>query len=165
MALSVFLLPHAKGFEGYVFTCVCHSVKGCLPQCILRYTTPDSRHPLGSRHLPTREANTLPRRQTHPQEADTSQPGKQTLSPEGRHTPRKQTPPLGSRHPSSSACWEIWPTSGWYASYWNAFCGDIATGPCSLLLSSLTSVSSGNGVLVLVVELVHHVGYYCSLQA
>ena len=87
------LITNAKVFEGYVFTCVCHSVKGCLPQFILRYTTPNSRHPLGSRHLPAREANALPRRQTHPQEADTSQPGKQTPSPEGRHIPRKLTPP------------------------------------------------------------------------
>ena len=34
-------------------------------------------------------------------------------------TPRKQKPP-GSRHPLSSACWEIRSTSGRYASYWNA---------------------------------------------
>ena len=27
----------------------------------------------------------------------------------------------GRYHPQSSACWEIRATSGWYASYWNAF--------------------------------------------
>ena len=32
--------------------------------------------------------------------------------------PRPDT--LGTRHPSS-VCWEIWATSRWYASYWNAY--------------------------------------------
>ena len=36
-----------------------------------------------------------------------------TPSP-GADTPQEQTP-------QSSACWEIWATSGWYVSYWNAY--------------------------------------------
>ena len=46
----------------------------------------------------------------------------------GRYTPQAGTPPLcryspvgTPPSPQSSACWEIWATSGWYASYWNAF--------------------------------------------
>ena len=69
--------------------------------------------------------NGLPQEQTppgsrHPPRADT---------PRSRH-PRKQTPP-GSRHPQSrhplgadtppEADSGIQSTSGWYASYWNAF--------------------------------------------
>ena len=37
-------------------------------------------------------------------------------TPPGRYTSGRYTPP-----PGSSACWEIRATSGWYASYWNAF--------------------------------------------
>ena len=29
-------------------------------------------------------------------------------------------PILGADTPWCSACWEIWATSGWYATYWNA---------------------------------------------
>ena len=36
-----------------------------------------------------------------------------------RHHPGKQTPPQEADTPS--ACWEIWATSGPYASYWNAY--------------------------------------------
>ena len=36
--------------------------------------------------------------------------------PPGADTPTADTPP-----PESSACWDIRATSGWYASYWNAF--------------------------------------------
>ena len=37
----------------------------------------------------------------------------------GIHPPREQTAPLGPGTPQRSACWEIWATSGQYASYWN----------------------------------------------
>ena len=36
-----------------------------------------------------------------------------------RHHPGKQTPPQETDTPG--ACWEIWATSGRYASYWNAY--------------------------------------------
>ena len=36
-------------------------------------------------------------------------------------SPGANTPPPRSSHPPSSACWEIRPTSGRYASYWNAY--------------------------------------------
>ena len=46
----------------------------------------------------------------------------------GRYPPFEQVPPSGrytplwaGTPPGSSACWEIWATSGRYASYWNAF--------------------------------------------
>ena len=45
-------------------------------------------------------------------------------SPGADTTVRDQAPPgadtPGRRHPPRSACWEIRPTSGRYASYWNA---------------------------------------------
>ena len=42
------------------------------------------------------------------------------LPPGHRYTPRAGTP-LGRYTPRTSTCWEIWATSGRYASYWNAF--------------------------------------------
>ena len=95
----------------------------CLSAC---WDTPPQEQtplPLGSRHPP--------RKQTPHQEADT--PGKQTHPLGSRHTPRKQTLPeadipSGSRHsspPLHSACWEIRATSGWFASYWNAYLLEI----------------------------------------
>ena len=43
--------------------------------------------------------------------------------PQDRHPPRDQAHPPGPGTPPSRsrACWEIRSTSGWYASYWNAF--------------------------------------------
>ena len=40
-----------------------------------------------------------------------------------RTLPPPRRRPLPGRHlPTvSSTCWEIWATSGWYASYWNAY--------------------------------------------
>ena len=80
------LPPATKLGQGYVFTGMCDSVHrgGCLPQCMLGYHTPRSRHPP--------EADT-PWRQTPPR-ADT--PQKQ--NPPGADTPQKQNPP-GGRHP------------------------------------------------------------------
>ena len=42
------------------------------------------------------------------------------VHPPGQVHPR-QVPPGQVHNPGSSACWEIWVTSGRYASYWNAF--------------------------------------------
>ena len=61
-----------------------------------------------------------------PLEADT--PPRSRHPPASKHPPGSRQPPLeadtlpGSRHPLlHSACWEIRPTSGRYASYWNAY--------------------------------------------
>ena len=63
-----------------------------------------------------------PPRQVHPRADISPQAG----TPPWAGTPPRQVHPLG-RHPQSSACWEIWATSGRYASYWNAFlCEGIA---------------------------------------
>ena len=61
-------LPHyrpQRSCESYVFTGVCLSTGGCLPQCMVGYT-PQSRHLPGSRHPPPE--------QTPPTGADTPPP-------------------------------------------------------------------------------------------
>ena len=70
-----------------------------------RYTPPDQVHPPGTRY-----------------------PHRAGTPPGTRYTPWDQVHPPGTRYtplepgtPSSSAYWEIRATSGWYASYWNAF--------------------------------------------
>ena len=125
--------------QGNIFTPVCHSVhrRGgvCLSACW--DTTPQSRHPPGSRH-PLEQtppgSRHPPWKQTHP--LSRHPPGADT-SPQSRHppeqtppradTPWEQTPswsrhPPGSRHPSP---WEadssIRSMSGRYAFFWNAF--------------------------------------------
>ena len=61
----------------------------------------------------------------HPLGPDTP-PGTRHTSPLGPGTPQDQAPPWDQvpprtmHPPRHSACWEIWATSGWYASYWNA---------------------------------------------
>ena len=37
----------------------------------------------------------------------------------GSCTPRTMHLPPRTMHPKHRACWEIWSTQGWYASYWN----------------------------------------------
>ena len=73
------------------------STGGGLPQCMLGY----------------------------PPGAITPSPGAahQEQAPLRSRHPPEQTPPRPGTHPSpgSRACWEIRPTSGRYASYWNAF--------------------------------------------
>ena len=69
-----------------------HPPLGSLPKCMLGYTPPRNQRK-------TPPGADTPREHTHPTGAD---------------TPRR-------RHPLRSACWEIRATSGWYASYWNAF--------------------------------------------
>ena len=133
--------------QGYVFIGVCHSVnRGCLPQYMLGYHIPRSRHPS------LKQTPTLPPRSRHPPE----QTPLRSRYPQGRHlpgsrhplgahplgadppgadTPQEQTPqsrhpweqtPPGSRHPPGAdtplcrACWEIQSMHRWYASYWNA---------------------------------------------
>ena len=88
---------------------------GCLPQCMLGYHPPGSRHPQ-SRHPPGAD----PPEQT-PLGADTPQ----GQTPPRSRPPPEQTPP-GSRHPleqtpPQEADSDIQSMSGRYASYWNAF--------------------------------------------
>ena len=112
--------------QGNIFIGVCQkfcSRGGCLPQCMLGYTPPGSRHPP--------EQTCPPFEQTPPQE--------QTPLPSGADTPQEQTPPPGSRHPPEQtppgadipppradtplqrrACLEIRSMRGRYASNWNA---------------------------------------------
>ena len=40
--------------------------------------------------------------------------------PPGSYTLKQVPPPLGRYTTWARACWEIWPQSGQYASYWNA---------------------------------------------
>ena len=73
------------------------STGGGLPHCMLGYHTPQEQTPLG--------------------------PDPQTRHPPDQ-TPPGLDPPVGPGTPQNSplrsACWEIWSTSGRYASYWNA---------------------------------------------
>ena len=118
---NAFLLPPANEVcEGYVFTCVCHSIHrgGVCPSACW------NAHP----HPPGPKAST-------PQDQRQAPPGPEAGTPHGtrgRHPPpgpeadppqdQRQTPPPGPEAgPRSSACWEIWATSGRYASYWNTF--------------------------------------------
>ena len=87
---------------------------GCLPQCMLGYTPPWSRHPLGAD----------PPEQTSPEQtpprADTPQsrhPPEQT--PRGVDPPGADTPP--------QACCEIQSTRGRYACYWNAILFNLSS--------------------------------------
>ena len=58
-----------------------------------------------------------------------------------RADPPGAEPPL-SRHPTgSSACWEIWATSGRYASYWNAILFCFVSGMTSRVLKSVRQVN------------------------
>ena len=95
MCIESYLPPANEVCEGYVFTCVCHSVhrEGVYLSACWDTTNPppsETRHPPGSRHPPGTR---------HPLGADTQPPG--------------------TRHPRSSACWEIRSTSRRYVSYWN----------------------------------------------
>ena len=130
-------------FYRHVWFC---SQGGCLPQCMLGYHTPRSRHPPwkqtppGGRHPPeqTPPRSRTPWRQTppgadtpgsrHPPGSRHTPPGADTTPlPEADTHPLEQTP-TQSRHPpeqthtppSGRACWEIRWTRGRYASYWNA---------------------------------------------
>ena len=72
----------------------------------------------------------FPRDQAPPQ--DQAPPG--TRHPRGSDTPhRDQAPPQEQTpHPLRSPCWEIQPTSGRYASYWNAILS-LMLSVCSLI--------------------------------
>ena len=125
--------------QGNIFIGMCQefcSQGGCLPQCMLGYRPPRSRHPPEQ----TPPTGAEPPQSRHPMGADTplgadtsweqTPPGSRPL--QSRHPPGADTPlgadtprsrPLradtpGSRSPR--ACWEIRSMRGRYASYWNA---------------------------------------------
>ena len=90
---------------------VSHSVHGGVPASVHAWI-----------HTPPRQT---PPQGRHPQGADSPPPGAD--SPWEQTQPPGADTPSGSRHPPQqmlplhSACWEIRATSGWYASYWNAY--------------------------------------------
>ena len=109
----IYYCPQRSWDKVMFFTRVCHSVhRGSLSHCILGYTPPRSRTPLGADTTPPTPPPGAdpPPEQTPPQE--------QTPQEETRNPPRKKP---GRPPPKSSAYWEIRATSGRYASYWNAF--------------------------------------------
>ena len=89
------------------------TVAGGLPQCMLGYQPPGTRHPPRTSHPPG--AADTPPMIRHPLGADPPEPG----------TPLDQAPPSESRHPPGPG---IPPADGYccgrYASYWNAFLFD-----------------------------------------
>ena len=90
-----------------------------------RYTPPGpSTHPPGPGTPPrtryTPWAGTPPRTRYTPQD-QVHPPWDQVHPPGTRYTPPGPGTPPRPGTPPSSACWEIWATSGRYASYWNAF--------------------------------------------
>ena len=75
--VSNYYRPQRSCGQGYVFTCVCHSVNTggvCLSACWYTTSPPQEQTPPGSRHSPWSR---------HPPE----------------QTPRSKQPPPGSRHP------------------------------------------------------------------
>ena len=109
----IFLPPATKLGQGYIFTGVCHSVNrggGGVPQCMLGYTPPGSRHPPGA-DMPPQTGHVAPW---------SRHPWSRHPPPRPDTPPQEQTPPE-SRHPfPRPACWEIQSTRGRYTSYWNA---------------------------------------------
>ena len=143
----IYLLPPAtKLGQGYVFTGVCDSVHmGVVPDQVhppgTRYPpdqvpprpgtlpgtsqipprtryTPGTSSPPGTRCTPLEKSGT-PQDQVHPWH-QVHPPGPGT-PPDQVHPLGPGTPPWDQVHPPQHrACWEIRPTRGRYASYWNA---------------------------------------------
>ena len=95
---------------------------GCLPQCMLRYHIPLSRHPWSRHPL---GADTHPGADTPRSKHPPEQTPPRADTPWSRH-PREQTPPRADTPPeqtppSPGADSGIRSMSGRYASYWNAF--------------------------------------------
>ena len=83
--------------------CVILFTGGCLPQCMLGYTHPQSRHPLGADTPPSRHPEQTPPSR-HPPGADPPQsrhPWEQTQSP-GADTPQEHTHPPGAHPPEQT---------------------------------------------------------------
>ena len=99
------LLPAAtKLGQGNVFTSVCLSMGGCLPQCMLGYPPPWTRQ---TRREQTPQEQRPPRTRHYP--------------PQTRHPPPPEQRPPDQADPPQEADCSIRLTSGRYASYWNAF--------------------------------------------
>ena len=114
------------GARLYFHRRLCFCSQGGLPQCMLGYPpakeTPCGKEsPCDSVHkgvclsacwdTPCQED---PLWQGDPWERD----------PPGKETPLARRPPSKETLPLRTACWEIWSTSGWYASYWNVILFD-----------------------------------------
>ena len=109
---NAFLLPPTSwGKVMFSQACVILFTWGCLPQCMLGYHTPWSRHSPG----PDLLGPDTPQDQTPPG----SRNPPRSRHPPGPDTLPGQTPPQ-SRHSPRRACWEIRSTRRRYASYWNA---------------------------------------------
>ena len=140
--MTPFLPAATKLDQGNIFTSVCKEFcprggggGGCLPQCMLGYTSHlrPGRHPSGSRHPP--RPGRPPLEQTHhppppgpgrpPLGVDTPPPlppTRQTPPPDqADQSPRTRHPPPPEADSSTRS------TSDRYASYWNAFlfCVDL----------------------------------------
>ena len=94
---------------------------GCLPQCMLGYTTPPDQA-----HTPRADS---PRTRHPPESRHSPRPGTH-LPPLGADPPRPGTPP--EQTPPREADCNIRSTSGRYASYWNAFLLTIFSVPFSM---------------------------------
>ena len=73
-------------------------------------------------HIPARD-QVHPPGQVQPRTRYTPDQVHPNPTPQDQVHPANQVHPPGryTSPPGSSACWMIWATSGWYASYWNAF--------------------------------------------
>ena len=118
----VSLLAATKLGQGNIFTSVCLSTGGGLPQCMLGCHPPGPGTPPplpGSRHPPPRPGT--PPDQAHPPWEQTPldqtspRPRSRPPRPDKRPSPGADPPP-----PPKADC-SIRLTSGRYASYWNAF--------------------------------------------
>ena len=95
--------PQRSCGQGNVFTSVCLSTGGCLPQCMLGYPPRPGRHPPWTRQTPRTRHTTTP-----PPSPGPGRPLPDPLPGTGRPPPREADSSRRSM-------------SGRYASYWNAF--------------------------------------------
>ena len=91
--MRYFYRPQRSCDHGYVFTHVCDSVHGGLPQCMLGYHPPWRMHP--RKHACTPLGSTPPQEAHSPPQKHTHTPRKH--APWEAHTPRSTHPPPGSR--------------------------------------------------------------------
>ena len=102
-----YLLPANKVWGKVIF----------LHLSVILFTPLDQVHPLGQVHPPDQ----VPPRTRYTPWDQVHSPGPGTPPWDQVHPLGPGTPPWDQVHPPSSACWEIWTTSGRYASYWNVF--------------------------------------------
>ena len=132
--LTYYYQPQRSCGQGNVFTGVCLSTVGCLPQCMLGCQTPRTRQgePLQTTQIPqTRENPPRPGRTPldqgePPGSGRENPPGPGRTPPDQGETPPDQgDPPQTRENPPDQGeppgPGSIRSTSGRYASYWNAF--------------------------------------------